>query len=111
MDLSTLVPAGGIAGVLAFVILYLLNSNRQDRIENRKEREDYRQEIVALRQQHREDLARLELRVDQVERELEDERRARIAAEAATASERLRALAAEHQLALVRIAPPPPEST
>jgi len=117
VDLATLVPAGGIAGVLAFVILYLLNSNRQDRIEHRNERkerdqamaaqrEEHRREMADLRRDHGEQIARLESRVDQVEKELEDERRARVAAEATAATERLRATAAEHQLALIKLSPP-----
>jgi vacuolar-type H+-ATPase subunit I/STV1 len=116
VDLATLVPAGGIAGVLALVILYLLNANRQDRIEHRNERqerdramaaqrEEHRAEMADLRREYGEQIARLESRVDQVEREMEDERQARIAAEATAATERIRAATAEHQLALIRMPP------
>jgi vacuolar-type H+-ATPase subunit I/STV1 len=114
VDVATLVPAGGIAGVLALVIFYLLNSNRQDRIEHRKEREEltaaaakqreeYRAELATLRTEHGARLDRLRERLDQVDRALDDERKLRIAAETTAASERLRATAAEHQLMLVRL--------
>lgn len=104
MDLTTLMPAAGIAGVLALVILYLLNSNRQDRAERRKEREEDRLAMSALRKEYGEQLAELRGRVDQLEQELENERQLRYAAEATAASERLRAATLEHQLTLFRVA-------
>lgn len=72
--LEALVPAGGVAGVLAMVIGYLLNANRRDR-------QDYRQAVAAEREQR----AKAEAETDAVERQLDDERERRRAAEDATA--------------------------
>jgi len=104
VDLTALLPAGGIAGVLAIVILYLLNSNRQDRAERRKEREEDRVALAAMRAEHGEQLAVLRSRVDHLEKELDDERQQRYAAEASAATERLRAATMEHELSLLRLA-------
>lgn len=104
MDWATLLPASGVAGALVAVIFYLLNSNRQDRVEGRKEREENRVAMRNLRTEYGEQIAELRGRVDQLEEELENERKLRIAAEANAASERLRAATAEHQVMLMRLA-------
>lgn len=104
VDWATVLPASGIAGALVFVIFYLLNSNRQDRDQSRAEREEARKAMRELREEHGKELADLRGRVDQLEAELDNERKLRIAAEATAASERLRATAAEHQITLMRLA-------
>lgn len=84
------------------VIVYLLNSNRQDRIEYRKERDENRVALREIRDECGKELAELRERVDQLEDELENERKLRYAAEANAASERLRAATAEHHMMLLR---------
>lgn len=72
--LEALVPAGGVSGVLALVIGYLLNANRRDR-------QDYRQAVATERDQR----AEAEREKDAVERQLDEERERRRKAEDATA--------------------------
>ncbi len=85
-----LLPSAGIAVVLAGVILYLLNANRADRVEHRKERQEwdvrYREldttsadkiRVLDKRVDELEALNRAEsLRADRAEAQLEERRRA-----------------------------------
>lgn len=103
MDLATLLPAGGIAGTLAIVIVYLLNSNRLDRAERRMERDEDRKAMAAMRTDYDEQLKEMRARLDTLEREVDEERRLRLEAEARAAAESLRANSAEHMLAMMRM--------
>jgi outer membrane murein-binding lipoprotein Lpp len=96
--------ASGITGsalvlLLATVIGYLLNSNRQDRQQYRSEVKDFATQIEKLETKHAEKIKTMETRIDNLEREVDTERAARQRAE-------FQAAQAEHQLRLLR----PPET-
>jgi predicted nucleic acid-binding Zn-ribbon protein len=72
--------AAGIAALLAIVIGYLLNANRQDRKEHRTERQEWDARFKAQQESHARDMKDLRGRLDtleeearQRERELRDE--------------------------------------
>lgn len=65
-----LLPAGGIALLLASVILYLLNANRADRVEHRKERQEWDQRFRELDTSASEKIRALDAEVDRLEREV-----------------------------------------
>jgi hypothetical protein len=67
---AELLPAGGIALLLASVILYLLNANRADRVEHRKERQEWDQRYRDLDTTASEKIRALDAQVDQLEKEL-----------------------------------------
>jgi hypothetical protein len=67
------VGAVGLAGLLAFVILYLLNANRADRKEHRIERQEWDARFKAQQEQHAADVRDLRERVAKLETELRDE--------------------------------------
>lgn len=94
-DLVQIGSAGGIVLLLATVIGYLLNSNRQDRAQHREERQDLRTQIKDLDERHTMKIAKLEARIAALESELESERRNVL-------TEQLRAERAEHRLELRR---------
>jgi len=73
-----LLPAATVATVLAAVILYLLNANRADRVEHRRDRgewdtrfremrAEYEKEISALQTRHDTEVRELRTRIDTLE--------------------------------------------
>jgi hypothetical protein len=77
VDLSVL-PAAGVAGVLAFVIGYLLRQNYQDR-------KQYQELLTAVGVQAAAEVAELRAEIKVLRGELEEQRRAKWAAEDAAA--------------------------
>jgi hypothetical protein len=65
--------SAGIAVLLAIVIGYLLNANRQDRKEHRAERQEWDVRFKAQQDRHDKELAELRGRLDQLEGELRSE--------------------------------------
>lgn len=60
--------------MLAVVIGYLLNANRQDRKEHRAERQEWDVRFKAQQERHDQELKELRTRLDQLENELRSER-------------------------------------
>lgn len=61
--------------VLAAVILYLLNSNRADRVEHRKERQEWDARFKDLQTSHDTKIREFEARLSKIEGELRSETR------------------------------------
>lgn len=95
MDIASQITGGALVLLLATVISYLLNSNRQDRQQYRSEVKDFAAQIEKLETKHAAKITTLETRIDNLEREVDTERSARQAAE-------FQARQAEHQLLLIR---------
>jgi hypothetical protein len=93
VDLAQVAPAG-IAAVLGFVILYLLNANRLDRIEHRKERIEWDGRLKGLESDYDIKITKLGERMEKLEDKLRSETR--------------RADRAETRLALLTGGSPPP---
>jgi outer membrane murein-binding lipoprotein Lpp len=85
---------GGLILLLTTVIGYLLNSNRQDRQQYRSEVQGFATAIDKLETKHAARLVQLETKIDNLETEVDTERKARHRAEGDLA-------AARHRLALV----------
>ena len=66
--------SAGIAVLLAVVIGYLLNANRQDRKEHRSDRQEWDTRFKAQQEAHDRQLTELRKRLDRLETELRDER-------------------------------------
>lgn len=109
MNWSQFGLTGGLALALLSVIGYLLNSNRQDRAQHREVVTDLRQTIKENDKAASERLdqtekrseaaiARLEKRVDDLEREVQDERSLRLKAEADTAAVQIQLAEAHYRL-------------
>lgn len=73
MELLPPLGAAGIAGMLALVILYLLNSNRLDRKEHRVERQEWDARFKAQAESHAQEIRELRERVAALETELRGE--------------------------------------
>lgn len=95
MDIASVATGGALIVLLATVIGYLLNSNRQDRQQYRNEVKDFATAIDKLETKHAAQIEKLETRIDNLEREVDTERSARQAAE-------FQAAQAEHRLSLLR---------
>ena len=98
-SLMTLLPTGGVAGVLVVVIVYLLRQNHSDRVQYRKDVADgdarHLAEVKALHEQReaqmsevKAELVALRTVAEQALTELEEERRKRWRAEDQAASYR-----------------------
>jgi hypothetical protein len=66
--------SAGIAVLLAMIIGYLLNANRQDRKEHRAERQEWDVRFKAQQDRHDEQMKSLQGRLDKLEDELRDAR-------------------------------------
>lgn len=95
MDITALATGGSLVVLLATVILYLLNSNRQDRQQYRNEVQGFESRIEKMENKHASQIEKLETRIDNLEREVDTERAARQEAE-------FQARQAEHRLELLR---------
>ena len=73
MDVLPPLGAAGIAALLAIVIGYLLNANRQDRKEHRAERQEWDARFKAQQDQHAADVKDLRERMDRLEKDLRNE--------------------------------------
>lgn len=113
MDITQALTGGGLILLLATVVGYLLNANHKDRQQHQeivtglrdrldKADETHQLRVDNLETKHAKQLAELELRVGNLEREVDTERVARQAAESDAHTARLRATKAEHQLRLLR---------
>lgn len=80
-DLAQLGSAGALVVLLATVIGYLLNSNRQDRQQHQEANKELRGELKDLETRYELRLAKLDERVKYLETELETERKALAASE------------------------------
>jgi uncharacterized protein YlxW (UPF0749 family) len=67
------IGAAGIAALLAIVVGYLLNSNRQDRKEHRAERQEWDARFKAQQETHSAEIRDLRDRVDKLETSLRSE--------------------------------------
>jgi hypothetical protein len=99
-DVAQFGTAGALIALLAGVIGYLLNSNRQDRTQHQDIVDKLRAHIVSLEERRDLRIEKLEARIEALEAEAEAERSKRHAAEALTAAAEIRARMAEYQLAL-----------
>lgn len=95
MDVTAVITGSGLIVLLATVIGYLLNSNRQDRQQYRNEVQGFETRIEKLETKHANQIEKLETRIDNLEKEVDTERTARQAAE-------FQARQAEHRLELLR---------
>jgi outer membrane murein-binding lipoprotein Lpp len=95
VDVIQGVTGGALVLLLATVIGYLLNSNRQDRQQYRSEVKEFSAQITTLEAKHASKIDKMETRIDNLEREVDTERQARQQAE-------FRADQAEHHLRLLR---------
>jgi uncharacterized protein YaaR (DUF327 family) len=68
------VGAAGIAAVLATIIWYLLNANRQDRKEHRADRLEWDARFKAQQDRHDKQLKALQDRLDKLDNDLRDAR-------------------------------------
>jgi hypothetical protein len=68
-----LLPAAGVAAALATVIFYLLNANRTDRIEHRKERAEWDKRFKELQSRHDTEITDLRERIETLEKAKRDE--------------------------------------
>lgn len=94
MDVASALTGGGLILLLATVIGYLLNSNRQDRAQYRTEVKGFSSQIEKLETKHAAQMEKLEHRIDNLEKEVDTERQARQAAE-------YEAREAKHRLSLL----------
>ena len=90
-----MVTGGGLITLLGLVVLYLLNSNRQDRQQHREVIKDLEAKIERVETKHALQIDRLDTKIDNLEREVDTERVARQAAE-------FEAQRARHQLSLLQ---------
>lgn len=75
MDALPPLGAAGIAALLAIVIGYLLNANRQDRKEHRTERQEWDARFKGQQESHALDMKDLRGRLDTLENELRQRER------------------------------------
>lgn len=94
MDVTSALTGGSLILLLASIIGYLLNSNRQDRQQYRNEVRDFASAIDKLETKHAAQIDKLETRIDNLEKEVDTERAARQAAE-------FHAAQVEHRLAML----------
>jgi uncharacterized protein YlxW (UPF0749 family) len=102
VDMAQFGLVGSVAVVLATVIGYLLNANRQDRKQHQEERAELREQLRTFRRDQDEQNAKLNARIDVLEAELETERQRTLAAQSRAAAADLRAERAEYQLTLIQ---------
>jgi outer membrane murein-binding lipoprotein Lpp len=95
VEVTSALTGGGLILLLATVIGYLLNSNRQDRQQYRTEVRGFAASIDKLETKHAAQIEKLETRIDNLEREVDTERSARQKAE-------FDARQAEYQLSLLQ---------
>jgi hypothetical protein len=120
MDLGPVLTGGGIITLLALLIGYLLNANWRDRTQQqsvltelrtqireqakeyedrlRNQSDDYEKRLTALESKYAARIEALDKRVDDLEKEVDGERRQRFTAE-------IRAAQLESQLAMLRAMP------
>jgi FtsZ-binding cell division protein ZapB len=88
LDLLSLVPAGGVAGTLVIVIIYLMRQNNHLMKQNNSDREQYMADVGRLASKHATDIAGVRMEIAELKEanakvilELDAERRRRWAAE------------------------------
>lgn len=94
-QLTQAVTGGGLIMLLGLVVLYLLNSNRQDRAQHQTVIKALDEKIEKIEDRAAAQIDRLETRITNLEREVDTERDARRAAE-------FEARTAQHKLSLLR---------
>jgi hypothetical protein len=100
-QLAQVVTGGGLITLLGLVVLYFMNSNRQDRAQHLTVIAAQDLKIETMEKRHDAKIAALEKKIENLEKEVDTERSARHAAE-------FEARTAQHKLSLLQ---PPGEAS
>jgi outer membrane murein-binding lipoprotein Lpp len=90
-----MVTGGGLITLLGLVVLYFMNSNRQDRAQHLTVIAAQDLKIEKMEQRYSQRISELETKIDNLEKEVDTERAARQAAE-------FEARTAQHRLSLLQ---------
>lgn len=100
-QLTQMITGGGLITLLGLVVLYFMNSNRQDRAQHLAVIAQQDTKLTNMETRYEAKITALELKIDNLEKEVDQERQARQAAE-------FDARKAQHRLSLLE---PPGEAS